>query len=354
MQAMTQALQDTIERVILDLGATANAALVLVGDRLGLYRALDKIGPVTPTELAEATGTHERYVREWLAAQAASGYVSYDAKIGRFRMSPEQAMVFADENSPVFMAGGFYNAATAVIDERKLADAFASGEGIAWGEHCNCLFCGVERFFRPGYAHNLVQAWLPALEGMENRLDAGALVADIGCGHGASTLLMAEAYPASRFFGFDYHGPSIERAGQAAAARGLSNVRFETATATDFPLAGGEAYDLVTVFDALHDMGRPEQAAAHVRRRLKTDGAWMIVEPLAGDALEDNLNPVGRVYYAMSTAVCVPTAMSQNDAQPLGAQAGPKQLHRTIAAGGFSRCRIATQTPFNLVLEAKP
>jgi len=354
MQTITATLERTIGRVINDMGATANAALVLVGDRLGLYRKLNEIGPATPDELAHATDTGERYIREWLSAQAASQYVTYDPATGRFRLSPEQAMVFADEQSPVFMAGGFYNVAAAVHGERRLAEAFQTGEGIAWGEHCKCLFCGVERFFRPGYAHNLVQAWLPALDGMEDRLDAGALVADIGCGHGASTLLMAEAYPASRFFGFDYHGPSIERARQAAAERELSNVRFETATATDFPLAEGEAYDLVTVFDALHDMGRPEQAAAQVRRRLKADGAWMIVEPLAGDALEDNLNPVGRVYYAMSTAVCVPTAMSQNDAQPLGAQAGPKQLHRTVAAGGFSRCRIATQTPFNLVLEARP
>jgi SAM-dependent methyltransferase len=263
-------------------------------------------------------------------------------------------MIFADEDSPVFMAGGFYNVASAVHGERTLADAFQSGEGIGWGEQCNCLFCGVERFFRPGYAHNLVQSWLPSLDGAVEKLQAGALVADIGCGHGSSTLLMAEAFPNSRFVGFDYHEPSIERANQLAAERGLTNVRFEVAAAAEFPLIDGEGYDLVTVFDALHDMGHPQAAAAHVRKSLKPDGSWMVVEPFAGDALEDNLNPIGRVFYAMSTAVCVPTAMSQQDEQPLGGQAGPAQLQQTIGEGGFTRCRIATQTPFNLVLEAKP
>lgn len=354
MDNMSETLEKTIGNVINDMGATANTALVLVGDRLGLYKKLVTIGPATPAELAESTNTNERYITEWLAAQAASHYVTYDPATKRFSLSPEQAMIFADEDSPVFMAGGFYNVAAAVHGESKLADAFQSGAGIGWGEQCNCLFYGVERFFRPGYAHNLVQSWLPALHGVIDKLKTGALVADIGCGHGSSTLIMAEAFPTSRFIGFDYHDPSIERANQLATERGLNNVRFENAQATDFPIDENEKYDLVTVFDALHDMGHPRATAAHVYQSLKPDGSWMIVEPFANDALEDNLNPIGRVYYAMSTAVCVPTAMSQKDQKPLGAQAGPSRLHQTINAGGFTRSRIASQTPFNLVFEAKP
>lgn len=354
MQNVNEALEQTIGHVVRDLGGTANAALVIVGDRLGLYKTLERIGPATSHELAEATGAHERYIREWLAAQAASQYVTYDPATQRFSLTPEQAMVFADENSPAYMVGGFYNAAAAVDSEPKLTDAFRTGQGIGWGDYCNCLFCGVERFFRPGYVHNLVQSWIPSLTGAVAKLEAGATVADIGCGHGASTLVMAKAYPNSRFIGLDYHAPSIAQARERAVEQGLHNVQFEVATAETFPAPEGDGYDLVTVFDALHDMGHPLATAKQVRQNLKPDGSWMIVEPAAGDALEDNLNPVGRVFYAMSTAVCVPTAMSQSGDGALGAQAGPAELTRVVTAGGFSDCRVAASTPFNLVLEAKP
>lgn len=354
MQTMSPQLQKTLGKVITDLGGTANAALVIVGDRLGLYAALAEIGPATPAELAEHTGTHERYIREWLAAQAASGYVTYDPQIERFSMSPEQAMIFADENSPAYMAGGFFSAAAAVNGESKLAKAFQTGEGIGWGDHHDCLFCGVEKFFRPGYAHNLVQTWIPSLSDMTAKLEAGAIAADIGCGHGSSTLVMAKAYPNSQFVGFDYHGPSIKRARELAAEQGLCNAKFEVATAQAFPQVNGEPYDLVTVFDALHDMGDPRGAAREVRRNLKADGSWMIVEPAAGDRLEENLNPVSRVFYAMSASVCVPTAMSQDGGEALGAQAGPQAIAEIAAVSGFTRFRTATTTPFNLVFEARP
>lgn len=353
MQTMTTELERLIGKVVGDLGATANAALVIVGDRLGLYRTLAEVGPATSHELAERTGTHERYVREWLAAQAASGYVEYDPATGRFRMSSEQAMLFADENSPVYMAGGFFAAAAAVNDERRLAEAFRSGRGIAWSDHHECLFCGTEKFFRPSYAASLLSSWIPSLEGMHERLQAGGAVADLGCGHGCSTVLMARAYPASTFVGFDSHPPSIERARAIAAEQGLTNVRFEVATAQDFARADG-GYDLVAIFDALHDMGDPRGAARRVRELLKADGTWMIVEPAAGDRLEENLNPVGRVFYAMSTSVCVPSALSQAGGESLGAQAGPAALGDVVAGGGFTRFRVAAKTPFNLVIEARP
>jgi SAM-dependent methyltransferase len=354
MQAMTPELEQLIGKVVGDLGATANAALVIVGDRLGLYRALAEIGPATSEELARKTGTYERYIREWLAAQAASGYIGYDEGTRRFRMSPEQALLFADENGPLYMAGGFFAAASVVHDEARLADAFRSGRGIPWGEHHQCLFCGTEKFFRPSYASNLLSSWIPSLEGMHARLQAGGAVADLGCGHGCSTLLMARAYPASRFVGFDYHPPSIEHARAAAAEQGLPNVRFEVATAQDFTRMDGEGYDLVAIFDALHDMGDPRGAARRVREMLKDDGTWMIVEPAAGDTLAENLNPVGRVYYAFSTCICVPSALSQKGGESLGAQAGPAALRDVVAAGGFPRFRVATRTPFNLVIEARP
>jgi ubiquinone/menaquinone biosynthesis C-methylase UbiE len=354
MSDMTPQLQQILGKVIADLGGTANAALVIVGDRLGLFKKLAEIGPATSAELAKQTGTNERLVREWLAAQAASEYVTYDAETKRFRMTEEQAQVLADSESPFFMAGGFFSAAATVHDEQKLAEAFRTGKGIGWGDHCNCLFCGVERFYRTGYAANLVQNWLPALTDVTGKLEAGALVADIGCGHGASTLVMARAFPKSRFVGFDYHGPSIERATAAAGEQGLRNVRFEIATAQDFPLYDGEAYDLAAIFDALHDMGDPRGAARQACRNLKDDGTWMIVEPAAADELAGNLNPVGRVYYAMSTSVCVPTAMSQNGGEALGAQAGPAAIAEIAKSGGFTRFRTAAATPFNLVFEARP
>jgi SAM-dependent methyltransferase len=354
MQTMTAELERLIGKVIGDLGGTANAALVIIGDRLGLYRALAKAGPATPHELAHETGTHERYVREWLAAQAASGYVGYDPVTKRFRMSSEQAMLFADQSSPVYMAGGFFVAAAAINGERHLAEAFRTGRGIAWGDHHGCLFCGVEKFFRPSYAANLLRSWIPSLGDVHARLQAGATVADLGCGHGCSTALMAKAYPASTFVGFDSHPPSIERAREMAAEQQILNLRFEVATAQDFTRVDGGGYDLVATFDALHDMGDPRGAARRVREALKPDGTWMIVEPAAGDRLEENLNPVGRVFYALSTAVCVPSALSQDGGESLGAQAGPAALEGVVTGGGFSSFRIATRTPFNLVVEARP
>ena len=351
---MTAELEQLIGKVVGDLGATANAALVLVGDRLGLYRTLAEVGPVTSRELARRTGTHERYIREWLSAQAASGYVTYNPGTERFGMTREQAMLFADEDSPVTMVGGFYAAASTIHDETALAEAFRSGRGIAWGAHHACLFCGTEKFFRPSYASNLVQSWLPSLGDAHAKLEAGAAVADLGCGHGCSTLLMARAFPASTFVGFDSHAPSVEHARRMAAEQGLSNVRFAFATAQDFPRPDPDGYDLVAIFDALHDMGDPHGAARRVREMMKPEGAWMIVEPAAGDRLEENLNPVGRVFYAFSTAVCVPSALSQGGAESLGAQAGPAALEDVVTSGGFSRFRIATRTPFNLVIEARP
>jgi SAM-dependent methyltransferase len=341
-------LEPLLGTMVNELGAAANAALVLIGDKLGLYKALAE-GPQTADELARRTGTRERYVREWLSSQAASGFVEYDSKTGIFSITPEQAAVFADEHSPVNMTGGFYSLAAVFADEPKLAEAFKSGTGLGWGDRCNCLFCGVERFFRPGYKANLVAEWLPALDGVVEKLKKGARVADVGCGHGASTLMMAEAFPNSEFVGFDFHERSISEA--RGHVNGAENVRFETARAQDFP---GRDYDLVTFFDALHDMGDPLGAAAHARRTLKPDGTLMLVEPMAGDRLEDNLNPVGRVFYAFSTAVCVPASLNQEVGTALGAQAGPARIGAVIHEAGFGRFRCAVQTPFNMVLEARP
>lgn len=361
METMTQEMEQLIGKVIGDMGGAANAALVIVGDRLGLFRALAEIGPATPEELSEHTGTNERMVREWLAAQTASEYVTYDAMTERFSMTPEQAMLFADENSPVYMAGGFYSVASVLESEMRLTDAFRTGKGLAWGDHSECLFCGTEKFFRPSYDAHLVNEWLPAMDDMVPRLEAGATVADIGCGHGCSTLIMARAFPNSTFVGFDYHAPSVEHANAAAKAEGLANVRFEVATAQDFPKIDDAGYDLVAVFDALHDMGDPVGAARCVRANLKPDGAWMIIEPAAGNHMTDNMHTVGRVFYAFSATVCVPNAMSQfngdgaaNDHVALGAQAGPKALQDVVARGGFKHFRIATQTPFNLIIDARP
>ena len=344
-------LHEIVGKVVGDLGAAANGALVITGDRLGLYRTLAGNGPLTAEELAEQTGTHERYVREWLSAQAASGYVEYEPSVERFYMTPEQSMLFTNEDSPFLMTGGFYSLAAVYKDEPKLTHAFRTGEGIAWGDHDGCLFCGTAKFFRPGYQAHLVSEWLPALNGVTRKLEAGARVADVGCGHGLSTLIMAEAYPNSTFFGFDYHEDSIKCAREHARKAGLSNVRFVVASAKDFP---GADYDLVTFFDCLHDMGDPAGAAAHVRETLRSDGAWMVVEPFANDRLEDNLNPVGRVYYAFSTAVCTPTSMSQEVKAALGAQAGEARLRQVAVSAGFRSFRRATETPFNFVLEARP
>ncbi len=345
-------LNQFLQQALSDFGATYHAALVVIGDKLGLYKALANAGPLTPAELAERTGTAERYVREWLAAQAAGGYVMYDPTAGRYSLSEEQAFALADENSPAFMPGAFLAATAAIKAEPKITEAFRTGAGVGWHEHDPGMFHGVARFFRPYYAANLVSSWIPALAGVEERLREGIRVADVGCGYGLSTIFMAQAYPHSTFVGFDFHLPSIEQARQAAHKAGVTDrVRFEIAKAKDYP---GRGYDFVTFFDCLHDMGDPVGAAAHVRETLSEDGAWMIVEPFASDRLEDNLNLVGRIYYSASTLICTPASLAQEVGLALGAQAGEARLRAVVTAGGFTRFRRATETPFNLVFEARP
>ena len=345
-------LDEFMGRVVGDMGAALSAALVVIGDRLGLYRAMGDGGAVTASELAARTGTDERYVREWLSNQAAGGYVSYDPGHEQFFLSPEQSLALAQEGSPAFMPGAFQVATALVKDEEKIEQAFVGRHGVGWHEHHDDLFSGTERFFRPGYAANLVSSWLPALDGMQEKLEAGARVADVGCGHGASTILMAQAFPRSEFVGFDYHDASIAHARSAASREGLNgNIRFQTAAAKEYP---GDGYDLVCMFDCLHDMGDPVGAAAHVLDSLDPGGTWLIVEPFAGDRLEDNLNPVGRVYYGASTLVCTPASRDQEVGLALGAQAGEARLREVVSEGGFTRFRRATETPFNLVLEARP
>jgi SAM-dependent methyltransferase len=345
-------LEKFVERALGDIGSALTAGLVVLGDKLGLYRAMADGQPLTAAELASRTNTAERYVREWLAASAAGGYVEYDAASGRYTLPPEHAAALVDETSPAFVAGGFQSMVAALRAEPLLSEAFRSGKGVGWHEHDPGLFEGTRRFFKPGYVANLVGSWLPALEGVVAKLERGAEVADVGCGLGVSTMLMARAFPQSRFVGFDYHPASIERARAIAADDGLADrVRFEVAAAKDFP---GQAYDLVTCFDCLHDMGDPVGAAAHVRQSLKAEGTWMVVEPFAHDRVEDNLNPVGRIYYAASTFICTPASLSQEVGLGLGAQAGEARLSEVIRQGGFSRVRRATETPFNLVIEARP
>jgi SAM-dependent methyltransferase len=344
-------LNEFLHQFVGDLGATVHAANVVIGDKLGLYKGLAAAGPSTPAELAERTGTSPRYVAEWLAGQAAGGYVAYDAGGGRYRLTEEQAFTLADEQSPAFLPGAFQLACATVRDEPRIAEAFRSGEGVGWHEHNPDVFTGCERFFRPGYAANLASAWIPALDGVEAKLEAGARVADVGCGHGASTVLMARAWPSSTFVGFDYHADSIEQARKRAADAGVEDrCRFEVALARDYPGAG---YDLVATFDSLHDMGDPVGAAEHVLGSLAPDGTWMIVEPAAGDRVEDNLNPVGRAYYGFSTLLCVPHSLSQEVGAALGAQAGEPGIRQVVTTAGFSRFRRAAETPFNLVFEAR-
>jgi 2-polyprenyl-3-methyl-5-hydroxy-6-metoxy-1,4-benzoquinol methylase len=344
-----QKFQELAQKMVGDMGVAFGAALVLVGDRLGLYKALAQ-GPATSEELASRTGTFERYVREWLAAQASAGYITCDAAAKRYWMSEEQALVFATEDSPLFAPASFEIAAAMMRDEPKITEAFRSGHGVGWGEHDACLFRGTERFFRPAYANNLIASWLPALEGVVAKLERGATVADVGCGHGSSTILMAKAFPKSQFSGFDFHPPSVEYAGKAAREAGIADrVRFEKASAKDFT----GTYDLVTCFDCLHDMGDPAGASAHVLSTLKPDGTWMIVEPFANDETADNINPLGRMFYSASTMICTPASRAQEVGLALGTQAGPKRLREVVTAGGFTRFRVATQTPFNLVLEAR-
>jgi ubiquinone/menaquinone biosynthesis C-methylase UbiE len=334
-----------------DLGAAVHAGMVVIGEKLGLYKAL-AAGPMTSAELAARTQTDERYVREWLASQAAGGYVTYDEKSGKFSLSEEQAFALAKEDSPAYLPGAFQLALGSLAAVPRIAESFRTGAGMGWHEHEDSVFHGCEKFFRPGYAANLVSAWIPALQDVKQKLEAGARVADVGCGKGASTVLMAKAFPKSRFFGFDYHDKSIESARESAKREGVADrVTFEVAKAKEFP---GQDYDFVAVFDCLHDMGDPVGAAAHVRRSLRNDGTWMIVEPFANDSLKDNLNPVGRVYYSFSTLLCTPCSRSQEVGLCLGAQAGQANIRQVVTAAGFSRFRRATQTPFNIVYEARP
>jgi len=334
-----------------DLGAVMHAATVVVGDQLGLYKKLAE-RPAKVDDLARRTETDARYLREWLSAQAASGYVQYDPVSEAFSLSEEQAFALAQEGSPAFIPGAFQIAVAQFKAIPKMTAAMRTGLGLGWHEHDPALFHGTERFFRPGYAANLVSQWIPALEGVQARLEAGARVADVGCGHGASTIIMAQAFPASSFVGFDYHAPSIEVARTSAATAGVADrVHFEVATAKTFP---GQGYDLVAVFDCLHDMGDPVGAAAHVKQSLKADGSWLIVEPFANDRLEDNLNPVGRIFYSASSFICTPTSRAQEVGACLGAQAGEARIGRVVTEGGFTHFRRAAQTPFNLIYEARP
>ena len=345
-------LNELMETALVDFGATFHAALVVVGDELGLYEALADAGPLTSNELADETGTAERYVREWLRSQAAGGYVTYDPDEDRYHLSPEQAFVLADEDSEVFIPGAFQTSAAAVQSEHRLVEAFRTGEGVGWHEHDDGVFHGVERFFRPGYAAELVSDWIPALDGVEETLEEGGHAIDVGCGHGAPTIIMAEAYPNSTFVGVDYHEASIDVARDRAEAAGVADrVSFEVAMAKEYD---GTDYDFVTTFDCLHDMGDPVGVAAHVAETLADDGTWMVVEPYAEDRVEDNLNPLGRAYYSASTMLCTPNSLSQEVGYGLGAQAGEAKIREVVAGGGFTQFRRATETPFDMVFEAKP
>lgn len=338
-------------KMVSEVGSAMNASLMLIGDKLGLYKALATKGPMNSAEFAKATGTSERYVREWLAAQAASGYIEYDAASSKFSMLPEQALALADEDSPVFLGAVGDIVSAAFLDESKVSEAFKTGKGVGWNRRSECLFCGTARFFRTGYKHHLVQEWLPALDGVVEKLKRGAKVADIGCGHGVSTRLMAQAFPNSRFFGYDYHEGSIAAAREAAGNAGLGDrVQFGVHSAKTYP---AEGYDLVCFFDCLHDMGDPVGAMKHVRETMAKDGTCMLVEPFANDRLEDNLNPVGRLYYAASTMICTPASLDQEVGLALGAQAGEARLRDVANKAGFTRFRRATETPFNLILEAR-
>jgi SAM-dependent methyltransferase len=340
-----------IGQFVTDLGAAVHAGMVVIGEKLGLYKALAE-GPVTAAQLAAKTKTDERYVREWAASQAAGGYIIYDEKTEDFSLSEEQAFALAKEDSPAYLPGAFELALGSLAAVPRITESFRTGAGMAWHEHVDGVFHGCEKFFRPGYAANLVSSWVPALHDVQEKLEAGARVADVGCGKGASTLLMAKAFPKSQFFGFDYHDKSIEEARESAKRNGVADrVAFDVSKAKDFP---GKGYDLVAVFDCLHDMGDPIGAAAHVRQSLAKDGTWMIVEPFANDQLKDNLNPVGRVYYSFSTLLCTPCSRSQEVGLCLGAQAGETRIREVVTSAGFTRFRRATETPFNIVYEARP
>lgn len=336
--------------ILQDLGGAFSVPLVQIGESLGLYKALNENGPLSSEQLASKTGLNERYLREWLSAQAASKYVTYDAAANTFSMTPEQAFVFANPGSPFYLAPAFGAAAAFQQNLPSVQKAFETGDGVAWGDQTQCLSCAVARFFRPGYDNHLVQAWLPSVDGVVETLTQGGAVADVGCGHGASTMIMAQAFPKSNVHGFDFHEKSIEESRRHATEHAVENVDFHIQEAKELP---GQ-YDLITMFDCLHDMGDPVGALKHIRAALKPGGAVMIVEPMAGDSLADNLNPVGRMYYSASTMVCVPTSLAQETGAALGAQAGEKRLRELIVdEAGFSSCRRATETPFNLILEAR-
>ncbi len=345
-------LDQFVQQVFTDLAASAGAAMVILGNKLGLYRVMAGAGPLAPAEVAARSDCAERYVREWLNSQAAAGYVEYDPAHGKYELTPEQAMVLADEESPVFMPTAWEVTATMLVDEDKAIEAFRTGNGVPWGDHSERLFCGTAAFFRNGYRANLVTSWLPALEGVVEKLERGGKVADVGCGFGHSTILMAQAFPASHFTGYDYHAESIEAArGNAEAAGVADRVTFEVSKAKDYQ---GRDFDLICFFDALHDMGDPVGAAAHARNAVAPDGTVMLVEPYAGDSPEENFNPVGRMYYSASTTLCCAHSLSEEVGLALGAQAGEKRLGEVLGQAGFTRFRRATETPFNLVLEAKP
>lgn len=336
--------------VLQDLGGAFSVPLVQIGESLGLYQALNEGGPMTSEELAAQTGLTERYLREWLSAQAASNYISYDPLIGKFSMTAEQAFVFANPDSPFYLAPAFGSAAAFSQNMPQVKDAFRTGAGVAWGDQSQCLSCAVARFFRPGYENHLVQAWLPALDGIVGKLERGGKIADVGCGHGISTMIMAQAFPNSTVDGFDFHERSIEDARKHAKEHEVTNLDFHIQEAKELP----GTYDLITLFDCLHDMGDPVGAMQTIRGALNPGGVVMIVEPMAGDSLEDNLNPVGRMYYSASTMVCVPTSLAQETGSALGAQAGEKRLRDLIVnEAGFTSCRRVTETPFNLILEAR-
>jgi SAM-dependent methyltransferase len=345
-------LEAFMGRAVTDMGAIISAPLMVIGEKLGLYKAMAGAGPLSSHEVAERSGAAERYVREWLGNQAAGGYVTYDPESDRYTLPAEHALALADEDSPFYILGVYESIASLYADEDQILEAFRSGGGMGWHEHDHRLFRGTERFFRPGYRAHLVAEWIPALEGVQSKLERGAKVADVGCGHGASTVIMADAFPNSEFFGFDYHDASIQRAREAAEEAGVGDrITFEVASAKDYPDGG---YDLVCVFDCLHDMGDPVGASAHVLETLDSDGTWMIVEPFANDRVEENLNPVGRVFYGASTVICTPASLAQEVGLALGAQAGEARLTEVLKQGGFTRVRRATETPFNLILEARP
>lgn len=344
-------LMDFVFRAVDEVGAALNCALVVMGDRLGYYQALADHGPLDAAELARLTDSGEKYAREWLNAQAAGGYVSYDADTGGYTLPAEHALALTDASSPAYLPGFFQIAYGTIRDASRVFELARDGDGLGWGEHNSDVHIGCERFFQPGYAAHLVSGWLPELPGVVAKLEDGGQVADIGCGHGASTILMAEAFPRSSFVGSDAHAPSVDTAQERARAAGVADrVTFEVAPATRFP---GTGYDLVTTFDALHDMGDPVGAARRVYDALADDGTWMIVEPAAGDRVEDNFNPVGRAYYGFSTLLCTPGSLSQDVGLAIGTQAGPARVNDIVTSAGFGSFRIAAQTPFNNVLEVR-